>query len=209
MTAKAFCVLSLPTLGLLCVSPVTAVPTHLAEPAVHSAGPLPNLDKPNWRTFTSPEGRFSLLVPSTPITRARRLHTGGVLLRQFVCRAGAEIFILQYVDRPASQTELLSAEEILTIRDTALLKVSPGVLKSKRRLTLSGYPGHEIVILRANGKKETQRTYLVGARAYTLALVQPQPLTVTEAADADKFFNSFALLSAGDYDRVTPYGWIK
>lgn len=195
MMANILRFLSWSALGLLYAGPVIAVPTHLAEPAVHSTAPLPDLDKPNWRTFTSPEGRFSLLVPCTPIVRARRLHADGVVLQQFVCRTGGETYILQYADRPASQTELLSAEEILTIRDTALLKTGPGILKSKRRLTLSGYPGHEIVILRPGGK-ETQRTYLVGARAYTLALVQPQTQTAAEAADADKFLNSFALLSA-------------
>ena len=168
--------------------------TQPAEPAVHSALPPPVLGQPHWRTFTSEEGRFSALLPSTPISRNRLLPASQITLHEFLCRDGAALYAVIYADLPADETQHLSAEEILTIGDNAMLKLTSSTLISKSRLALGGYPGHAMITNRHNGQERLRHTYLAGARLFTLDVVQP--LGQAQSADADKFFKSFALLPA-------------
>ncbi|MGI4790608.1 MAG: hypothetical protein ACRYFS_17375 [Janthinobacterium lividum] len=160
--------LSLSIFPLSSSNSASATPTHLAEPATKSDVPVPAVDDGKWRTFTSTAGRFSILVPASPVPRTLTLSPVKEVLQQFICRSSDGIYIVQYADRPVKEVQILGAEKLLSLADDAFLKSSHSILIGKQRLILDGSSGHEIAVTRYNGSKEFQRTYLVGNRGYTL-----------------------------------------
>ncbi len=137
-----------------------------------------------------------MLLPVPPVARTVELSSVKETLYLFHCQADNAYYFVEYADRPAKSVQLLGTEKMLSIADEGFLKANHAVPVSKHLFTLDGYPGHEIIINRYDGRKETQHTYLVGARRYTLMTIQPRDPARDQAADADKFFNSFTLLSA-------------
>ncbi len=189
------CLLLASALSFWCTTPASAVPIQATEPAVHMGAPPPDTDTPHWRTFTSAEGRFSVLLPSAPQAKTVVLSTVNETLHLFICRAYSGTYLIQYIDRSAKDVQLLGAEKVLSLTDDAFIKRNQSSAIIKRRFMLDGYPGHEIITARSNGTKETQCAYLVGSRRYTLLTLQRRDQAETNPAATAKFFNSFALLA--------------
>ena len=133
-------------------------------------------------------------MPSAPELKTVVLSDVNETLRILVCRLNGETCFVQYVNKSPEGIRVLGAEKVLSLGDDAFLKASHSTLVSRRRLTLNGYPGHEIVMTRRRGSREACRIYLVGSRCYTLICVEPPRQPTVGLTDADKFFNSFALL---------------
>jgi hypothetical protein len=182
-------------LNLWCADTASAVPVQGTEPAIHVGAP-PAADVPHWRTFTSAEGRFSVLLPSAPEAKAVVLPTVHETLQLFICRAYSGTYLVQYVDRPAKEVQILGAEKILTLADDAFIKRNRSSAIIKRRFMLDGYPGHEIIATRSNGSQETDCAYLVGIRRYTLITLQRRDQVKADPKVSAKFLNSFTLLPA-------------
>ena len=200
-TIKLFSLL-LSALGLCSVIPASAAPVQAIEPAVHAGSPPPAVDVPNfmaapiWRIFTSAEGGFSILLPSSPITETRVLSSPKETLQLFHCRIKHESYVVQYVDKDPKGIQILGPEKILSILDDAMTKANRGSILSRRRLILGKYPGREIVTKRLSGNTETQRVYLAADRLYILTATHSPTQTETLPTDSDKFLNSFTLLPA-------------
>lgn len=204
--AKAFHLLFLLTLGPVCVSPAFSKPTRPPEPALHSTAPPSDLIQEKWQTFTSAAGRFSVLLPAVPSSKTINLPSVKRSLQQFICGTDKEFYLVQYVDGSVKSIQVLGAEKMLLLADDAFLKANHAAFASKQNITLNGYPGHEIAINCYDGRKEIQRTFFIGTRCYTLITIQPHDQVGGQPPDAGKFFNSFTLLSPGDYGKDAPYG---
>lgn len=195
-----FLLLSVP--ALCSAVPASAAPVQATEPAVHIGSPPPAVnvptivDVPKWRLFTSAEGGFSILLPSSPITETRELSASKETLHLFHCHVKHKSYIIQYADKDPTGIRILGPEKILSILDNAIIKVSRGSVISRRHLVLGKYPGHEVIIMRLSGSRETQRTYLVANRLYILTTTYPPQQAEASPTDSDKFLNSFTLLSA-------------
>jgi len=177
-TYWTFCLL----LALSLLAPVRAMPTRAAEPGPTANAPVP---QPRWRAFAPPGGRFSVLLPATPLSRspAAPVHT-------YSCSVNDARYFVQYDDRPADDVKLLGAEKMLQIAGDVFLKATQGTLIRRSRLTRKGLPGIEIVALRPRGRQETIRAFVIGNRVYHLAAVTPAG-DAAAGADANKFLDSF------------------
>ena len=189
-------------LGLCSAIPALAAPVQAAEPAIHVGLPPPIVNVPtfalvpNWRVFTSAEGGFSILLPSSPTIETQVLPASKETLQFFHCHVKHQSYIVECVDKDLQGTRTLGPEEILSIFTAAVVNASRGSVISKRQLTLGKYPGREVVIKRHSGSLETQRFYLVADRFYLLTATYSPAQAGTLTTDADKFLNSFTLLPA-------------
>ncbi len=177
-----------------------AAPVQGTEPAIHAGAPPPAVETPHWRTFTSAEGRFSVLLPAAPEDKTVVLSSVKETLHLFICRTYYGTYLVQYVDRPVKDVQILGAEKVLSLADDAFIRRNQTSAVVKRRFMLDGYPGHEIVATQSNGSKETQCAYLVGSRRYTLITLQRRDQVEVDSSAAAKFFDSFTLLPAKPSD---------
>lgn len=190
--------------GLCSAIPASAAPVQAAEPAVHAGSPPPAVDVPNfmeapsWRVFTSAEGEFSILLPSSPTIETQVLSAPKETLQFFHCHVKHESYLVlvRYADKDPKGLQSLEPEKILSIFDNAIIKANRGSILSRRHFMLGKYHGREIVTKRLSGNIETQRVYLVANRLYILTAIDSPAQTETLPADSDKFFNSFTLLPA-------------
>ena len=200
-TIKLYSLL-LPAFGLCSAIPASAAPVQATEPAVHAGSPPPAVDVPNfmeapsWRVFTSAEGGFSILLPSSPIIKTQVLSAPKETLQLFHCRVKHESYVVEYADKNPKGVQILGPEKIFSIYDDAIVKANRGSVVSSRHVALGKYPGREIVTKRLSGSIETQRVYLVANRLYILTAIHSPTQTETLPTDSDKFLNSFTLISA-------------
>ena len=178
---------------LSCGVPAFAGLTQPTEPAVRSTAPPPDLDSPHWRTFTSEEGHFSVLLPSAPLLKTFPRTASRGVIHECIRLDGAKVYLIFYRDLPPSQIKLLGAEKVLAINDNAAHKVTGSSLISERPLTLNGCPGHEVITNLSIYTMRLRHTYIVGNRFFTLEVIQPISQRQNKFNDAGRFFNSFTL----------------
>lgn len=188
--------LAVSALSLYGVASTHAVPVQGTKPAIHVGAPPPAAKVLHWRTFTSSAGRFSVLLPAAPEVKTVVLSPVKETLQQFICRTYTGFYLIQYVDRPAKEVEVLGAEKILALTDDAFAKSNHGSSISRRHFLLNGHPGHQITATRTSGSRETQCVYLVGTRHYTLVTLQRRDQVEADPTASAKFLDSFTLLAA-------------
>lgn len=134
-------------------------------------------DESGWKEISSAEGRFTVLMPGTPSEDKKE--------GSFTAKTQSGVFTVAYKD---------FAEEVSqTTPDELLEQVSQGLatdgskLLSKRKISLSGYPGREVKYEDSDKLVGIIRIYLVKERLY-LNIVIP-----STAEDTNKFFDSFRL----------------
>ena len=192
----------LSAVGLCSAVPASAAPVQAAEPAIHVGSPPPAVNVPtftlvpNWRIFTSAEGGFSILLPSSPTIETQVLPASKETLQFFHCHVKHQSYIVECVDKDPQGTRILGPEETLSVFAAAVMNASRGSVISKRQLALGKYSGREVVMKRHSGSLEAQRIYLVANRIYLLTATYSPAQTGTLTTDADKFLNSFTLLPA-------------
>ena len=170
-------------LSFTCLLPaVRAMPTRATEPGPTAGTPLP---QPRWRMFAPLGGRFTVLLPATPVALA------GSGFQTYTCHVNDVRYVVQYNDRSPKSVQYIGAEQTLKIVRDAFLKTSRSRLLSESRLTRNGFPGLKLVALRPRGRQETICTYVAGAREYHLIVAFPVRDAAAQA-DADKFLDSFA-----------------
>ncbi|HKS26179.1 MAG TPA: hypothetical protein VJS44_00095 [Pyrinomonadaceae bacterium] len=146
---------------------------------------------PPWTKFSSPEGRFSVLMPASPLReeQAKQTPTEKVVMRFFTAGSDKGVFIVAYADyRMAGVKQELDAN-----RDS-FLRGMKATLVSESDIKLGENPGREIRAAR-DRLSIRSRIFLVGSRYY-------QVIAITNAnlpgnLEADKFLNSFELVTAG------------
>lgn len=168
--------------ALSAFGPVRAMPTRTTEPGPTADTPVPQT---RWRTFAPHGGRFSVLLPATPIILA------GNGFQTYTCHVNDVRYVVQYNDRSPKSVQYIGAEQALKIVRDAFLKTSHSHLLSESRLTRNGFPGLKLVAIRPRGRQETICTYVAGAREYHLIAAFPVGDAAAEA-DANKFLDSFA-----------------
>jgi hypothetical protein len=148
-----------------------------------------------WIKYTSPEGRYSVLVPSQPTVDSQEATSAsGEKFTQYkatVVSAGV-VYIIGYFD--------YSAPTIFTFdkaRD-GMVEAVQGTLLSERSISLGGSPGRE---LRLSAKDSSGAEYLMLARFYDIDrrvyvlqfITAKSPETEFESR-ANRYFDSFQAL---------------
>jgi hypothetical protein len=145
---------------------------------------------PLWTKFSSPEGRFAVLMPGQPLREEQSKDTrvGKVLMRFFTVGSEKGLFIVAYADY-----EIGGVKQELDANRDSFLKGMKATLVSESDIKLQENPGREIRAER-DQLSIRSRIYLVGKRYYQLVTITPA--TLPGSLEADRFLTSFELAAA-------------
>jgi hypothetical protein len=147
-------------------------------------------ETPAWTKFSSPEGRFAVMMPGQPLREEESKQTlaGKVVMRFFTVGSPQGIFVVAYADYPMGNVK----QELDANRDS-FLRGMQATLVSESDIKLQENPGREI---RATREKLAirSRIYIVGTRYYQVMAITPA--TLPAGLEADKFLTSFELLTS-------------
>jgi hypothetical protein len=159
---------------------------------------LLNVSQPDWQTYQSPAGRYSILMPGRPKEQTQAFESAvGTLdlhIATYENRSGA--YLVMYVDYPADLVAAGQASAILDGAAQGAVANVDGQLTRQQAVSLGAAPGREIEFdAAAQGAQPATRIkvryYLVGRRLYQVMVVAPQAQGLP--ADAPKFLDSFNL----------------
>ncbi len=157
-----------------------------------------------WRTFNSPEGKFSLLMPTEPKVEVQEVDSavGKLTLYSYASSSKVAYLMASYGDYPQEPTDAANAEQVLDDVRAGVLKSIGGEVISGNKIVLKGranagaalinYPGHEFTAKKTLEGSEvvySWRMYLVGRRLYQLAAVTNK--SDATSPDVSKFMASF------------------
>lgn len=149
-----------------------------------------------WVRYSSPEGRYNVLMPTTPTLSTQDSKTAdGVKFLQYLASASNdnELCLIGYFDHiPGSTFSFDKA------RDGFVGAVN-GTLASESSISLGGYPGRQLKVV---GKAADGVDYILHVRIYDVRnRVYVVQFIIARAADGDavvnadarKYFDSFAV----------------
>jgi hypothetical protein len=174
---------------------ILALLTYTVAYGIKQPGPA---EPAPWEKFSSPEGRFTLLMPAKPTVSTRDVDTkvGKLTLYSYAAGNSVAFFGGSFADYPTAARDVAHAEEVLDgVRD-GVLKGSESKLISEKKISVKGHPGREFT---ASGKvNETDviyawRIYLVDRRLYQLAV--GTLVKDSNHPDVAKFLTSFDLIT--------------
>jgi len=149
-----------------------------------------------WVKFTSPEGRFSVLLPHEPkFEQVAASDTSGITNYRYSDLENGYGFICEYFDVDSIGSD---PEHFLDLTRDGILKGAGATKVGEEKISLSTYPGRELQMAFTvnEGTEITARTriYLVDKRLYSLTFLHVKSMDATTAsATGKKFFASFEL----------------
>ena len=147
-----------------------------------------------WVKFTSPEGRFSVMLRHEPkfelITDPEDKEVANSRYTDIETGYG---FICEYFDVATTGTDL---ELFLDTTRDGIVKGAGATMVGEKKISLDGYPGRELELTLKipNGTEMSAQTriYIVGKRLYSLSYIHAKDLDDTvNSENAAKFFSSF------------------
>ena len=183
-------------LALAIIAVGMSFPLHAQEhssrpPSTPSNTPAPapsNTNDSGWVKFTSPNGRFSVLMPEIPPEKTETTDSanGPYTTHLFVVKDTTSVYLIGWVDYDPS-FNFNKQSELAANRDN-FVKGIKATLISTRPLTIDGYQALEFVA-EVGDRVFKSRVYMVGRRPYQIVIGyakdQEDPLTT------NRFFNSF------------------
>jgi hypothetical protein len=159
-----------------------------AENLVEFKQPVLISQEVSWNEFSSPQGRFAVLMPGTPKEETEKNQDGSTEY-SFSLVSDDSAFLIHYSDIP--DIEKLSQAEITKVLDKAPNDFAEGAkakLITAKSVTLEGHPGKEFefkISEEINGKG---RVFLVNQRLYIVVGM------TTQTNNVQRFLDSFRLL---------------
>ena len=151
-------------------------------------------DKPAWKTFTSKEGRFSVLLPGEPKETKQNIGSADkmVIQTQYLIEQGNLGYLVSFQDTPGLEKPEMHAKVLDNGRDGAVKNLN-GKLLSETKLTLDKkYIGLECLIDVPKFKGLYRlRMFIVGDRLYQLVVLGPKEVVTSK--ESDQYLDSFQL----------------
>jgi len=145
----------------------------------------------NWKKFTSAEGAFACMMPTTPKSTTQPIEAFGIKLEAHIFTAwdrANSMFTVSYVDGSKMLTEE-EGEKMLDRQGQNLTQGDESRMMVAQKLVLKGYSGRHYRAKIENNSEADEMVYLVGRRLYTLLVVHDN----NSAQDSvRRFFDSFA-----------------
>ncbi len=153
-----------------------------------------------WKTFTSTEDGFSILMPIIPTLQTRDLKLNKSVITSKVFSVNNEdvVYGIEVRYYPAKDSEITIANPNGYF-DLILSEIVSkyNILKHRHKLTLNGYPGQEFEVEMTTGteiKLLKRRMYLVNNKMYIIGAYMPIGMRINLATSTSDFLNSFKLL---------------
>jgi len=143
------------------------------------------------RTFTSTEGRFSVLLPGDPQQSSQQIafkDGGSATLYQFWVEQENDnvTYMVMYNDYPAEYANGPAKDVLAATRDGA---IQDKTLTSDTAIDLNGVPGRAFTVYDADWNYSIHQ-FLAGKRLYQLIVVSSKD---HPAGQAEEFMNSFRI----------------
>jgi hypothetical protein len=166
----------------------------------NSAGPAGNgfQTETEWIKFTSPEGRFSVLLQHEPkFETVVATDTSGITNYRYSDLETGYGFICEYFDVASTG----AVQDFLDVTRDGIVRGAGATKVGEEKISLNSYPGRELqMAFKVNeGTEITARTriYLVDKRLYSLTFLYVKSMDALRASDlGKKFFSSFELKPA-------------
>jgi hypothetical protein len=185
---KRFLALAIITVGMS--FPLSAQEHSTRPPSTPSTTPAPSNTEDNsgWVKFTSPSGRFSVLMPEIPPEKTETTDTahGPYTTHLFVVKDTTSVYLIGWVDYDPSFNFNRQAE-LEANRDNFVKGIKASLLSSKATV-IDGYSAIEFTAETAD-RIFKSRVLLVGRRPYQIVIGSPKGMDDT--ALVERFFNSF------------------
>lgn len=194
MTTRGFLPLLAATFLLSTFTGVEALPPKPPVPQ-----PKPTVSQPvqpQWKLFTAPDGRFTVLMPGMPKleTQTQKTYMGEIQLQLFVAQPPEQevAYLVAYNDFPDSYGQLANPQELLNKAQYMALKTTQSNLVKQRNIRSSnGHPGREIEYINSGGKITKNRMYFAEGRLYQVMVISTKKQQKTLSGTMTGYLNSF------------------
>ncbi|MBD2603667.1 hypothetical protein H6G81_03780 [Scytonema hofmannii FACHB-248] len=193
MTIKVF--LPLIAAATFVSSTYTVVEARKPQLAVSQAQTV-NSQVSQWKLFTAPDGRFTVLMPGMPkrVTQTQKTFMGEINLEVFLGQPPKQevAYVVAFNDFPHSYGQMTSSQEILNNAQEMALKTTQSNLIGARDIRSSnGHPGKEIEYVNSGGKITLNRMYFAEGRLYQVMVITTKKQQKYLAKSITGYLNSF------------------
>ncbi|WP_445630228.1 hypothetical protein [Nostoc sp. DSM 114167] len=166
-------------------SPVAVVKPKVSQPV-----------QPQWKLFTAPDGRFTILMPGSPSrnTESQKTYMGEINLEIFVAQPSKQqvAYIVAYNDFPYSYGQMADPQVVLNnARDMALKTTKSNLISQRNIRSYNNHPGKEIQYINSGGKITISRMYVAEGRLYQVMAITTKKQQKTLAKTITGYLNSF------------------
>ena len=150
---------------------------HSSKPKVAEKKPIvPEVVQPKWRTFTAPDGYFSVLMPGKPKrkTQIQKTYMGKIKLEIFLIQPPQQeaAYIVTYNEFPDSYVQMTNPQTIMDQAQYVELTTTKSRLLNQRNIRSSNFhPGKEIEYVNAIGKITKTRMFVAHGRLYKVMAI--------------------------------------
>jgi len=146
----------------------------------------------SWITFTSEDGRFSVLLPEVPKDSAETTKSehGPYTTHLFVVKTAKSVFLVGWVDYDPSFNFNVKSE--LDANRDNFVNGLKATLRTSNTLTRNGYPSLDFTADTADSIYQS-RVFIIGRRPYQLVVGTARGQD--DSANIAKFFESFKIVS--------------
>lgn len=149
-----------------------------------------------WKLFTAPDGRFSVLMPGQPkvTSQTQRTFMGAINLQMFIAQPPKQevAYVVAFNDFPDSYGQMANPEEILkNAQEMALKTTKSNLVNQKEIRSTNGHPGREIEYVNAGGKITKSRMYFAEGRLYQVMVITTKKQEKFLTKSIAGYLNSF------------------
>ncbi|GAX39946.1 hypothetical protein NIES4075_09080 [Tolypothrix sp. NIES-4075] len=149
-----------------------------------------------WKLFTAPDGRFTVLMPGMPkrVTQTQKTFMGEINLEVFLGQPPKQevAYVVAFNDFPDSYGQMTNPQEILNNAQEMALKTTQSNLIGARDIRSSnGHPGKEIEYINSGGKITRNRMYFAEGRLYQVMVITTKRQQKYLAKSITGYLNSF------------------
>lgn len=149
-----------------------------------------------WKLFTAPDGRFTVLMPGMPkrVTQTQKTFMGEINLEVFLGQPPKQevAYVVAFNDFPHSYGQMTNPQEILNNAQEMALKTTQSNLIGARDIRSSnGHPGKEIEYVNSGGKITRNRMYFAEGRLYQVMVITTKRQQKYLAKSITGYLNSF------------------
>ncbi|WP_392482011.1 hypothetical protein [Nostoc sp. C110] len=168
-------------------------PVVVVKPAV------PKIVQPQWKVYTAPDGRFTILMPGRPNrnTEFQKTYMGEITLEIFAAQPPKQevAYIVVYNDFPYSYGKITDPQAVLNnARDMALKTTKSNLISQRNIRSYNNHPGKEIEYINSGGKITKSRMYVAEGRLYQVMAITTKKQQKTLAKTITGYLNSFNLV---------------
>ncbi|ACC83409.1 hypothetical protein [Nostoc punctiforme] len=197
MTVKSL--LPLIAATFICGGSILVEARQPKPPAVVVKPTVSKIVQPQWKVYTAPDGRFTILMPGRPNrnTELQKTYMGEISLEIFVAQPPKQqvAYVVAYNDFPYSYGKITDPQAVLNnARDMALKTTKSNLISQRSIRSSNNHPGKEIEYINSGGKITKSRMYVAEGRLYQVMAITTKKQQKTLAKTITGYLNSFHIV---------------